>query len=183
MRNALLLLVAATALAGCRPWGDRQDAAESGAVAAGGDGGGRVGDPVKRGAEKATPETLPRNLAVADANQTNEVAPPASDLVIPPPFRGRWGLVPADCEQDRSDAKGLLTIGERTLRFYESAGTLRERQAAAAPSFAGVFAFTGEGMNWERTITLTRDGNQLRRVEDGGEEGPVDLTYTACPAS
>ena len=29
---------------------------------------------------------------------------------IPAAIRGRWGLVPADCEPGRSDAKGLLTI-------------------------------------------------------------------------
>ena len=182
MRNTLALFLMAAALASCRPWGDRQEAAQSGAIAAPGDGNGRVGNPVKRGAEKVTAETLPKNLAVAQPD--NGVSQPAASAgpIIPEPYRGRWGLVAADCERGRSDAKGLLTIGDRTVRFYESVGTLRERQPAIATSFSGVFAFTGEGMNWERTITLSRQGNQLRRVEEGGEEGPVDLTYTACPA-
>ncbi len=78
MREALFLLLTAAALAGCRPWSDRQDAAESGAVAAGGETGGKVGDPVKRGAEKVTPETLPTNLAVAEpGNAAQEPPPPA----------------------------------------------------------------------------------------------------------
>ena len=46
----------------------------------------------------------------------------------------------------------------------------------------GVYGFSGEGMTWERVITLERTGSKLRRTEKGGEEGPVDLTYTACPA-
>ena len=182
MRNTFALLLMATALASCRPWGDRQDAAESGTVAAPGDGNGRVGDPVKRGAETVTAETLPSNLAVADPGNSASEPAASAPSVIPERYRGRWGLGVADCERGRSDAKGLLTIGDRTLRFYESVGTLRERQPAIATSFSGVFAFTGEGMNWERTITLSRQGNQLRRVEEGGEEGPVEVTYTACAA-
>ena len=185
MRNALFLLLAASALASCRPAGDRQDAAESGAVAADGVAGGRVGDPVKRGAENVTAETLPRNLAVAEPGNTSapvqEPTPAVADLAIPQPLQGRWGLVPADCERGRSDAKRLLTIDGRTVRFYESVGTLQERQPAAGSSFSGRFAFSGEGMNWERTITLTRTGDRLRRVEQGGDQPAVDLTYTACP--
>lgn len=115
----------------------------------------------------------------------NEVEPPpaVADLAIPREYQGRWGLLAADCTSTRGDAKGLLIINGRTLRFYESVGTLRERKPASANEFTGVFDFTGEGMTWQRTITLERNADKLRRVEEGSEQGPVDLTYTACPGS
>ena len=85
-------------------------------------------------------------------------------------------MVAADCEPGRSDAKGLLVIGDKTLRFYESVGTLKEQRPAIATSFAGLFAFTGEGQSWQKVITFTRTGDTLKRAEKDGT-----FTYQRCP--
>lgn len=84
-------------------------------------------------------------------------------------------MVAADCDRNRSDAKGAITVGERTIIFYESRATLKERRPAIATSFAGLFAFTGEGQSWEKVMTLTRTGNTLKRAENQGT-----FTYTRC---
>jgi len=166
------------------------DATESGAVATGGAvTPRRSGDPVAKGAEKATPETLPENLAIAPEEQESEDTAtnlPATEAVsntpadapaptIPAKFSGRWGMVPADCTSTRGDAKGLIRIGERTIRFYESTATLQNRLPGAATSFAGDFSFTGEGMSWKKAMTLMVQGDTLTRTEDG-----QSFTYTRC---
>ena len=185
MRSLSLIILSAALLgsAACRPSGDRVDATESGAVATGGASASRGnGDPVAKGAEKATPETLPANLALATTNETeasnsvaNHVEDKGDQPTIPAQYRGRWGMVPADCEPGRSDNKGLLTIGDRTLRFYESVGTLKEQRPAIATSYSGLFSFVGEGQEWEKVMTFTRTGDRLVRAEQEGR-----FTYTRC---
>lgn len=202
MDKALVLLAIALGLAACRPASDKVDAAESGAVAAGGaSGSGRSsGDPVARGAEMATPETLPTNAVVAEpgadpaeqqdalanaarastanlpANvaEANSVAPVPAPT-IPAEYRGNWGLVAADCTSTRGDAKGLIRIGERTVRFYESTATLMERLPAQAGRFSGAFSYTGEGQSWETVTSFSRQGDTLTRTE-----GAQGFSYTRC---
>ena len=94
---------------------------------------------------------------------------------IPAQYRGRWGLVAADCTSTRGDAKGLITVADRSIRFYESTATLREQRPAIATSFAGFYGFTGEGQTWQKVVTLTRTGDTLRRADDEGS-----YTYTQC---
>jgi hypothetical protein len=130
-------------------------------------------------------ETLPPDEAAAndvDEAQANEAGnaesaqpSPSEASTIPGQYRGRWGMVAADCEPGRSDAKGLLVIGDKTLRFYESVGTLKEQRPAIATSFAGLFAFTGEGQSWQKVITFTRTGDTLKRAEKDGT-----FTYQRC---
>jgi len=95
--------------------------------------------------------------------------------MIPGQYRGRWGMTAADCDQSRSDAKGLITIGERSIRFYESTAILKERRPAIATSFAGLFSFTGEGQSWQKVMTFTRTGETLKRAEEQGT-----FTYRRC---
>jgi len=95
--------------------------------------------------------------------------------MIPDQFRGRWGMVAADCDRNRDDAKGLITIGERTIIFYESRATLKERRPAIATNFAGLFGFTGEGQTWEKVMSFTRTGDTLKRIEETGT-----FTYKRC---
>ena len=130
-------------------------------------------------------ETLPpdeiagNDAAINEADDAGSEQPSPPDTpeaaLIPGQYRGRWGMVPADCEQGRSDAKGLMTIGEKTIRFYESTATLSERRPAKANSFSGEFTFTGEGQRWEKVMTLTRTGNTLERADGEGR-----LTYRRC---
>ena len=113
----------------------------------------------------------------ADDAGSEQPSPPGTPeaSMIPGQYRGRWGMVAADCDRNRSDAKGAITIGERTIIFYESRATLKERRPAIATSFAGLFSFTGEGQSWEKVQTLTRTGNTLKRAEETGT-----FTYTRC---
>lgn len=126
-------------------------------------------------------ETLPPDETVANdadegqADNADAAQPSLGAAIIPNQYRGRWGMVPADCEPGRSDAKGLLVIGDKTLRFYESVGTLKEQRPAIATSFAGLFAFTGEGQSWQKVITFTRTDDTLKRAEKDGT-----FTYQRC---
>ena len=124
-------------------------------------------------------ETLPpSDEAGAPANQANDAAgndSASAAAVIPAQYRGRWGLVPADCTSTRGDAKGLITIGDTTVKFYESLANLKEQRPAIATSFSGLFAFTGEGQEWEKVMTFTRTGDTLKRAEEEGT-----FTYKRC---
>ena len=95
--------------------------------------------------------------------------------LFPAQYRGRWGLVAADCTSTRGDAKGLITIGDTTVKFYESLASLKEQRPAIATSFSGLFAFTGEGQKWEKVMTFTRSGDTLERADEEGS-----FTYTRC---
>ena len=66
-------------------------------------------------------------IAAPAPPETSTVSPSPAASTIPAVIQGRWGLVAADCEPGRDDAKGLLTISANELDFYESVGTLDER--------------------------------------------------------
>ena len=124
-------------------------------------------------------ETLPPdegNEETAAANASN-VAEPADQAAaaIPAQYHGRWGMVAADCTSTRGDAKGLIDVGGKTIKFYEAVATLKEQRPAIATSFSGLFAFTGEGQNWEKVMTFTRTGSTLTRAEEAGT-----FTYKRC---
>lgn len=102
---------------------------------------------------------------------------------IPPAMQGRWALVPNDCTSTRGDAKGLLVAGPSSLRHYESVGTLNGVTKAGADHLSGTFAYTGEGMNWTREVTLSLadDGKRLVFGDTGDDGPPGNRTYTRCP--
>lgn len=110
---------------------------------------------------------------INEADDGGSEAPPTT--LIPAQYRGRWGMVAADCTSTRGDAKGLMTVGDTSIRFYESTAALQEQRPAIATSFSGVFVFTGEGQTWERVMTLTRTGDSLTRAQADG-----NFTYTRC---
>jgi len=116
-------------------------------------------------------------LNEADDAGSEQPSPPGTPeaSMIPGQYRGRWGMNAADCDQSRSDNKGMITIGERSIRFYESTAILKERRPAIATSFAGLFAFTGEGQSWQKVMTFTRTGDTLKRAEQEGT-----FTYKRC---
>ena len=129
-------------------------------------------------------ETLPPdegNDATAAANANMPVPPnpvppeQARGLTIPDQYHGRWGMTASDCTSTRGDAKGLVDIGDQTIKFYEAVATLKEQRPAIATSFSGLFAFTGEGQYWEKVMTFTRTGDTLKRAEEAGT-----FTYTRC---
>ena len=126
--------------------------------------------------------------AVAASGPAGEPTPPSeasSDLAektIPAALRGRWGLVAADCTSTRGDAKGLITISADSLRYYESVAKLGTVTARSATSLAAGFAFSGEGMEWQRDMTLKlQDGGKaLVKQEFGADAVPGPLTYRHC---
>jgi hypothetical protein len=117
------------------------------------------------------------SLNEADDAGSEQPSPPGTpeSTMIPGQYRGRWGMNAADCDQGRSDNKGLITIGEKSIRFYESTAILKERRPAIATSFAGLFGFTGEGQSWQKVMTFTRTGDTLKRAEEEGT-----FTYKRC---
>ena len=125
---------------------------------------------------EADVETLPPSEASAPP-PGNGLAPTnsTSTALIPAQYHGRWGMVAADCTSTRGDAKGLITIGDSSIRFYESTATLVEQRPAIATGFAGFYRFTGEGQNWEKVVTLKRSGDSLTRADDDG-----NFNYRRC---
>ena len=97
-------------------------------------------------------------------------------------MQGRWGLVTADCEPGRSDAKGLLEITAGQLEFYESVGTLDTIIEAEPSRIRAAFDFEGEGMSWDRELVLSLedDGTTLIRREYGEDAAPGPFRYTKC---
>lgn len=129
--------------------------------------------------DEGNEETAAANASLNEADDAGSELPSPPNTpeasMIPGQYRGRWGMVAADCDRNRSDAKGAITIGERTIIFYESTATLKEQRPAIATSFSGLFAFTGEGQNWQKVMTFTRTGDTLKRAEESGT-----FTYQRC---
>ena len=145
------------------------------------------------GQQRDEPSPQPDKAALpieADGAPDESATPPAlagdeaGAATIPIPLQGRWGMVPADCTSTRGHAKGLLTIGPRQLRLYESVATLELETARSERMIRGQFEFTGEGMTWTRDETLSVSGDTLTRTSRGGDEpgseGP--FTYSRCAA-
>ena len=141
-------------------------------------------DPV---AENASGAKLP--APVNDTAPSPEGTPPENDTApatpaaaipegtIPAGLQGRWGLTPSDCTSTRGDAKGLLVISTRELRFYESRAVPRSILKADGDSLSGEFDFTGEGQSWTKFETLERNRDRLVRTESNPA---ASYTYAKC---
>jgi hypothetical protein len=121
----------------------------------------------------------------SSSSKPSDEATPETPAEIPTAIQGRWGLVAADCEPGRADAKGLLTIGATSLEFYESVGTLSEITAANSREIRATFDFEGEGMTWQRDMTLRRvdpivPPPFLIRQEHGANAAPEPFRYASC---
>ena len=126
-------------------------------------------------------EAANADIEVLPPSEGNAAADPVTDAatapVIPAQYRGRWGMNANDCDPKQADvAKGLITIGDTSIKFYEARASLKEQRPAIATSFSGQFDFTGEGQEWSKVVTLTRTGDTLKRADDEGS-----YTYTRCP--
>ena len=160
MRRALTLTFPALLLAACSASGD----SDSGGTAV-----------------SADPElTAPSAAKPAAGDQSASLSP--ASVTIPPAMQGRWGLVPADCTSTRGDAKGLLEIGPRSIKFYESLATLQGVQSRSDDALRAAFGFSGEGMTWQRDMLLevSDGGKTLTRREFGTEAVSGSFKYTRC---
>ena len=97
--------------------------------------------------------------------------------VINPAIQGRWGLTPADCTPNRSDAKGLLIISANELKFYESRGTPGTSIESNDTGISGNFNFTGEGQSWSKYVSLKLQHGGLVRTE---RSPMASYTYARC---
>lgn len=131
--------------------------------------------------ENAGDPNIVGGLNEADDAGSDQPSPPDTpeSKLIPSAFRGRWGINAADCDRTRSDAKGAITIGEKTIRFYEATATLGKITLNAPENFTGNFAFSGEGQTWNKSVNLklTGSSNILERTDDEGS-----YTYARCKA-
>ncbi len=118
----------------------------------------------------------------SSSSKPSDNADAATATAIPSAIRGRWGLVAADCEPGRDDAKGLLTISADKLEFYESVGMLDAVTESSPTSVRASFDFEGEGMTWQREVALDvqNDGATLVRREYGQDAAPEPFRYTRC---
>lgn len=101
---------------------------------------------------------------------------------IPEPARGRWGLVPADCTTTRGDDKGLMTIAESRIKFYESIAVLDTVKERTATRIRATYAYEGEGMTWKRdTLLDVQDGGKTLILREYGDDAPAGpRRYTRC---
>ncbi len=96
---------------------------------------------------------------------------------IPAALQGRWGLTPADCTTALGDAKGLLVINAKELRFYESRAVPAADVDSDNNSISGSFVFTGEGQSWTKYQALKTDKGLLTRTET---KPTASFSYAKC---
>lgn len=111
---------------------------------------------------RQTPPPSDGGPPVGGGKQSGSTLPQAG-AIIPAFLHGRWGMSPGDCTSTRGDAKGLLTITAKDLRFFESRAVPVGNVGGGDDSFTADFAFTGEGQSWTGFETLeVQDGKLVR---------------------
>lgn len=140
-------------------------------------------DAVKTGpaiSEAASPEVAESSAPAVAA--PSEASADRAEMSIPSAMRGRWGLVPLDCSGDPAAAKGMITIGAETIKFYESVAKLAKIGQRSDTAMRASYAFSGEGMEWKRDMTLALQpgGKVLIKQEFGEDAPPGPYKYTRC---
>lgn len=160
-------LVLAVALSACGQDAGRNDAATEGVA---------TNDIAAEAVPAQPPE--PANSATEPADPpTNGAADESTAKTIPAALHGRWGLVPGDCTSTLGDAKGLVIVNADRIRFYESVARPAKIIERTDSKIRGEFGFTGEGMEWSKSMTWSAAGNKLTRVDS---EAKSRLVYTRC---
>ena len=73
--------------------------------------------------------------------------------------------------------EGLLTIGANALRFYESVAVPAANVQTSTNSISGDFAFTGEGQQWSKHLSLEIRDDKLVRTE---RDPLASFRYVRC---
>lgn len=129
--------------------------------------------------------------AVADAGTADaaDEAPPKTDAGsgddskgIPAAIRGRWALKAADCRARKGTDLTALTIDASNLGFFESHGELARVRERSESRILADYKFSGEGMDWDRTMQLSvQDGGKTLVRRDMGEGAAAEpIRYIRC---
>lgn len=143
-------------------------------------------DPTRAaGAVEAPPGPVATvTLAASTAPAPSPTAETGKPAAMPAAMHGRFGMVPADCTTRMGDDKGLLTVSAEGLRFYESVARPAAGAVITPETVKGRFAYSGEGMEWTRQVSLVlKDAGRTLVLEEFGEDavsGP--RTYRRCAA-
>lgn len=96
---------------------------------------------------------------------------------FPSAFQGRWGMVTDDCRGDAA-SKGLMTVDDKSVRFYESRGVTTGLSVLGPTKVAGSFTFDGEGQRWRKDQSFELSGkDKLVRMET---DPARSFTYQRC---
>lgn len=134
------------------------------------------------------PAAIKTDPALTEAAQIDAAKPESegavkqAEMSIPMAMRGRWGLVPADCTSAKGDTKGLMTLDAASIRFYESVAKLTKVDQRSETALKASYAFSGEGMEWKRDMTLAlQPGGKVLIKQEFGEDAPAGpYKYAAC---
>jgi hypothetical protein len=109
-------------------------------------------------------------IALAAAPAESWVDPAHQD--IPPQYRGAWALDGAQCSW--TDGPAFVSIGARTIYFYERYGYLELAQVneLTPPVFYGAFHFAENFRFSRETVRLDRVGEKLAITEGGAPDTP-----------
>ena len=124
----------------------------------------------------------PSESAVPAAAPPSESSADQAEKSIPAAMRGRWGLVPLDCSGDPAAAKGLIKIDAGSIKYYESVAKLAKVTQRSDTAMRATYAFSGEGMDWTRDMTLALQpgGKVLIKQEFGEDAPPGPYKYMRC---
>jgi hypothetical protein len=137
-------------------------------------------DPVDNGANALGPATVTTDSAGKAAGGPPPAIETGQAGQIPAAIQGRWGLTPADCTADniaKGNAKGLLTVGPDSIKFYESRAEPATSIEANDQGISGEWNFAGEGERWTEYVSLKLQGDGLVRTE---RNPPTTYTYARC---
>lgn len=153
---ALFLLAAPLALVGCSDPSPEPDASATPSLA-----------PVVSESEAMAPPVAPGASAAAPVDA------PVANASFPQAMRGKWAMNQADCDPATGADKGALTIGEKSVKFYESMADLGNAKIATPTEVRAVFDYEGEGMKWQREASYKlEDGGKTLVLTEFGEDAP-----------
>ncbi|AXU19060.1 hypothetical protein C7W88_08510 [Novosphingobium sp. THN1] len=134
-------------------------------------------DPSPEPSASATPSLAPmvsesEAMAAPVAPGASEAAP-ITAATFPAAMRGKWAMSPADCDPTTGADKGALTIGEKSVKFYESVADLTNAKVATPTEVRAVFDYEGEGMKWQRDASYKlEDGGKTLVLTEFGDDAP-----------
>ncbi len=141
-------------------------------------------DPVPEPTGAATPSLAPM------VSESEAFAPPvapgaseaAATMTFPAGMRGAWGVNTADCDPKRGDNKGMMTVGEKSVKFYESVAELGTVRDSGDNALRATFDYEGEGMAWQRDAKFElADGGKALILTEFGEDAPQGpRRYSRC---